>query len=43
MIKAIWLDQKDKVTSASLRDISDDALTAGGTTVRGRVVVRAMP
>ena len=34
MIKAIWLEQEEKVTRASLREISEDALDAGDTTVR---------
>lgn len=34
MIKAIWLEQEEKITRASLRDISEDALDAGDTTVR---------
>lgn len=34
MIKAIWLEQEDKITKASLREISEDALDAGDTTVR---------
>ena len=34
MIKAIWLEQEEKVTRASLREIPEDALDAGDTTVR---------
>ena len=34
MIKAIWLEQEEKVTRASLEEIPEDALDAGDTTVR---------
>ena len=34
MIKAIWLEQEEKITKASLREIPEDALDAGDTTVR---------
>ena len=34
MIQAIWLEQEEKVTRASLREIPEDALDAGDTTVR---------
>ena len=34
MIKAIWLEQEDKITRASLREIPESALDAGDTTVR---------
>ena len=34
MIKAIWLEQEDKITKASLREMTEDALDSGDTTVR---------
>lgn len=34
MIKAIWLEQEEKVTRASVREIAEDALDAGDTMVR---------